>query len=101
MYLFFCLNLLLLYHRKYNQLRFNINEGYSPDRLHAEIHALLPVSNMDIDFSKITLFIYRKMKSREFGMARPCPSCMAYIKQLGVKNIVYTTDDGYAFEKIL
>ena len=86
--------------RKYNKLRFNVNEGYSPDRLHAEIHALISIANMDIDWSKVSIFIYRKMKSREFGMARPCPSCMAYIKHLGIRTIVYTTDSGYALEKL-
>jgi deoxycytidylate deaminase len=86
--------------RKYNRLRFDNSEGYSPDSLHAEIHALVQVAHMNIDWSKVTVFIYRKMKSRKCGLARPCPSCMAYIKALGIKNIVYTTNDGYAIEKL-
>lgn len=86
--------------REYNKYRFDINENYSPDTLHAEIHALIPISNMNIDWSRVTVFIYRKMKSREHGMARPCASCLAYIKKIGIKTIVYTTDDGYAIEKI-
>lgn len=32
-------------------------------------------------------------------MARPCPACMSAIKELGIKNIYYTTDNGYAYEK--
>ena len=33
-------------------------------------------------------------------MARPCPSCMAAIKDLGIKNIYYTTNDGYSYERL-
>ena len=86
--------------RKYNKVRFDINEGYSPDSLHAEMHALIQVSNMDIDWSKVTVYTYRRLKSKEYGMARPCPSCMAFIRELGIRNLVYTTNDGFAIEKL-
>lgn len=33
-------------------------------------------------------------------MARPCPSCMAAIKDIGISHIYYTTNDGYAYEKL-
>ena len=33
-------------------------------------------------------------------MARPCPACMAAIKDFGIKNIYYTTDDGMAYENV-
>ena len=33
-------------------------------------------------------------------MSRPCPSCMAAIKDLGIRNIYYTTDDGFSHEII-
>lgn len=86
--------------RKYNSYRFDIHQEYNPDCIHAEIQALIPISRMNIDMSKVKVFVYRKMKSRESGMARPCASCMAYIKRLGIKTIIYSTDDGYAVEKI-
>ena len=37
---------------------------------------------------------------KEFGMCRPCSSCMAAIKDLGIKHIYYTTDYGFCYEKI-
>lgn len=86
--------------KKYNKIRFTVSEGYCPDSLHAEIHALVTIANMDIDWSKVIVFTYRKMKSGKCGLSRPCPSCMAYIKYLGIKTVVYSTDDGYAIEKI-
>ena len=84
--------------KRYNRIRFQ--ECSCPDSLHAEIHALSQVAHLDIDWSRVSIYTYRKMKSREHGMARPCPSCMAYIKSLGIKEINYTTDDGFASERL-
>lgn len=39
-------------------------------------------------------------KNQPYGMSRPCPSCMAAIKDLGIRNIYYTTNDGYIYERI-
>ena len=33
-------------------------------------------------------------------MARPCPSCMAAIRDLGIRDIYYTTNDGYVCERL-
>ncbi len=46
----------------------------------------------------IYIYIYISY-TNGLGMARPCPACMAAIKELGIKNIYYTTDNGYAYEK--
>ena len=34
-------------------------------------------------------------------MSRPCPSCLVAIKDMGIKHIYYTTDDGFAYEQII
>ena len=44
------------------------------------------------------LYIYRIRKDQPYGMARPCPSCMAAIKDIGIKDIYYTTNDGFSYE---
>lgn len=69
-------------------------------KLHAEINCLSQLKNLDINFSKVKLYIYRIRKDRPHGMCRPCPSCMAAIKDMGIKHIYYTTDDGFAYERI-
>lgn len=69
-------------------------------KLHAEISCLNQIKNLDINFSKVKLYIYRIRKDQPFGLARPCPSCMAAIKDLGIKNIYFTTNDGYSFEHL-
>ena len=69
-------------------------------KLHAEINCLNSIRHLDIKFSKVKLYIYRTRTSKEHGMARPCASCMAAIKDLGIKNVYYTTDSGYAYEMV-
>ena len=69
-------------------------------KLHAEISCINQIKHLNINFSKVKLYIYRIRKDQPYGMARPCPSCMAAIKDIGIKDIYYTTNDGYANEKI-
>ena len=69
-------------------------------KLHAEINCLNQIKNLNINFSKVKLYIYRIRKDQPFGLARPCPSCMAAIKDLGIRDVYYTTNDGYAYEKL-
>ena len=84
--------------KKYNRYR-KPSDSMLP-KLHAEISCLKQIKHLDINFSKVKLYIYRIRKDQPFGMARPCPSCMAAIRDLGVRNIFYTTNDGYAHEKL-
>ena len=67
-------------------------------KLHAEISCVNQIRHLNINFSKVKLYIYRIRKDQPYGMARPCPSCMAAIKDLGIRNIYYTTNDGYSYE---
>lgn len=67
-------------------------------KLHAEISCLNQLKHFDLNFTKVRLYIYRIRKDQPFGLSRPCPSCMAAIKDLGIKDIYYTTNDGYAYE---
>ena len=83
--------------KKYN--RYRNGENFIP-KLHAEINCLNSIRYLDINFSKVKLYIYRKRKSAKYGMCRPCPSCMAAIKDLGIKHIYYTTDDGLVYERM-
>ena len=53
-----------------------------------------------INFSKVKLYVYRTRCDQEYGIARPCPSCMAAIRDLGIRHIYYTTNNGYAYEEV-
>lgn len=86
---------------KYNYLRYNdkdINYYYNPS-IHAEIQALNKIKYLDIDFSKVKIYIYRQFKNGSPAMARPCVSCMKFIKDLGIRKIYYTTNNGFCEER--
>lgn len=82
----------------YNKYR-DRDENFEP-KLHAEINCINSIKHTNIQFNKVKLYIYRPRISLPTGMCRPCPSCMAAIKDLGIKHIYYTTDEGYAYEKL-
>lgn len=83
----------------YNRYRSESDESMLP-KLHAEINCVNQIKNLDVNFSKVKLYTYRIRKDRIHGLARPCPSCMAAIKDLGIRDIYYTTDDGYVRERL-
>lgn len=85
----------------YNRFRESKDDVFINHKLHAEINCLNQLKHTEINYSKIKLYIYRIRKDKQFGMSRPCPSCMAAIKDMGIRTIYYTTDDGYACEKII
>ena len=82
----------------YNKYR--MPSDYMLPKLHAEISCINQIKHLDINFSKVKLYIYRIRKDQPFGLARPCPSCMAAIKDLGIRYVYYTTNYGYAYEKL-
>ena len=84
--------------RKYNDFRFE--DCGTPAKTHAEIGALKKIRWLDIDFNRVYVYIYREDKAGHKAIARPCPSCIAYMKELGVRHICYTTPDGYAEERL-
>ena len=85
--------------KRYNRYRFNED---TPAAMHAETMCLKPlIGRNDIDFKKIELYVYRSGKKETPLLARPCPSCMQLIKNLGIRNIYFTTNNGYSHEHIL
>lgn len=65
------------YYNKYREF----SEALLP-KLHAEINCINQFKYLDINFAKVKLYIYRIRKDQAFGLSRPCPSCMAAIKDL-------------------
>ena len=84
----------------YNRYRIDGRSDSFLPKIHAEINCLNSIRNLDINFSKVKLYIYRTRNDQEYGMSRPCPSCMAALTDLGIKHIYYTTNNGYAYEDI-
>lgn len=76
--------------------RADANEFYNP--VHAELACLSKIRYLDIDFAKVRLYIYREHKNGIKAMARPCLACRKMIKDMGIKEVWYTTEDGFAYE---
>ena len=69
-------------------------------KVHAETDALMPFLKRGVRLSGATIYTYRELKNGDRAMARPCPRCMMLIKRAGIRNIVYTTGDGIAKERV-
>ena len=87
---------------KFNVYRFkNSGNRYLPEKLHAEMDVLNRIKYLDIDFSRVHLYIYREWKDGTIAMSRPCDACLtAIVEQFHIRHIHYTTDRGYAYEKL-
>lgn len=84
---------------KYNVYRFKAD---TPDKTHAEcslIQKLRWKFGDSIEWNKVHIYLYREYRDGSLGPSRPCQSCLTLIKELGIKKIYYTTEDGYAEEK--
>ena len=81
--------------KKYNRFRFDIED--TNHTLHAEIQALVNIP-YGTELNDLTIYIYRESRKGRLAKSRPCPSCMKLIKDIGIKKICYTTDEGYAIE---
>lgn len=87
--------------QKYNRLRFREDDVSGMDHLmHAEIAALVKARG-NYDPVHAAVYVYRIMKNGSWGMARPCTGCIAALVDFGVKQMYYTTTDGFAFEEVI
>ena len=85
--------------KKYNKYRFPEDAHHSG---HAETQCLKPlIGRKDIDFSKVQLYIWRNFSDGTPALAKPCASCTALIKDLGIKQIYFTNYGGFSYEEIL
>lgn len=62
------------------------------DKEHAEINLLRRTYLGNFDLKKLEIVIISKKFDGTFRLARPCNTCMAAIKDFGIKKIWYTTD---------
>lgn len=84
--------------KEYNKYRFD-GDCRGNGSLHAEMMAMLSLPK-GIDTKKIVLYTYREDRFGNTHNSRPCKACMAKIKELGIKQIYYTSDDGFCMEEL-
>lgn len=87
---------------KYNFYRDMTDYEHSIARQHAEVDALSPLIGKEIDWSRVSIYVYRELKNGQKGCSRPCAACSKLIRDLGIKEIFYINQYGdYVKEKIL
>lgn len=95
--------------KRYNRYRkFNNTDSVKPvnHAAHAEIKALknipYPIAQK-VDWKKVKVYVVRLAPGlpRGIGLSRPCAGCLNYIKDLGIREVYYSTELGYAGERIM
>ena len=86
--------------KEYNVFRNHEENGNYMPRIHAEINCITGIRKLDVNFGKVKLYVYRERSLGGKGLSRPCAACMAAIKDLGIRDVYYTTDDGFAYERV-
>lgn len=67
--------------------------------LHAEMACVNQIKNLDIDFSKVKLFIYREDDAHNnTRICKPCGACERAIRDLGIRTVYYTDTNKYIRE---
>lgn len=86
------------------QKKYNISRGFdvhsAKNSLHAEMMALNKIKDMDINYEKATICVYREFKNGKLALAKPCFACMNAIKDFGIKDIYYTDYEGTIHKRI-
>ena len=90
--------------KAYNVYRNANGREYDVERqnngLHAEIMALQHATrSFKGDLSKCSIFVYSKRKDGNTRLTKPCRGCSKRLEELGIKNIYYTTDNGWQYER--
>ena len=87
----------------YNRYRYDYKGNrYVPDKSHAELIAVNKIRYLDIDFSKVHVYVYREYRgSGMLANCRPCAACENYMRSLGIKHIHYTDESGYCHLKLV
>lgn len=85
------------------QAKYNIYRGIKTinDYLHAEMACLNQIKNLDIDFSKVTLFVYREDNKKNMRICKPCGACERAIRDLGITKVYYTDTNKYVREEYI
>ena len=91
---------------KYNKYRETLgidNRSYNADDhlpyCHAEMKCLIDTKDLELDWSKVSIFVYRESCGKT-RMCKPCPSCTKALKDRGINHIYYTTERGYVYERM-
>jgi pyrimidine deaminase RibD-like protein len=70
-----------------------LSSGYNHGKIHAEVNALSKLWPNKRAGTKV--WSIRITKSDTLGMAKPCSACEAFLRENGVKTVMYSTPHGF------
>lgn len=78
----------------YNQIR--PSALLDAETLHAEAAAILKLlkNNRQHDLVGSDLYVSRFTRGGKIGLSLPCDDCRRLIRSVGIRRVMYTTDDG-------
>lgn len=79
----------------YNRERGFDNTEY-PASVHAEMMVVNKIRYLDIDFSKVRVFVWRGTSTPQ--ISKPCAACERALRDLGIRKVFYTGNDSYIEE---
>jgi len=85
---------------QYNIFRYRDSD--TAPKAHCEVNLIQKLRwrfGDSIDWSKVDIYLYREYKNGKLACSRPCVSCLQLLKDLQIKRIFYTTEDGFVEEK--
>lgn len=84
--------------KQYNKYREFDEDSPNSGSLHAEMMTLERCKYLDVEWSKVKVFIYREHKSGIKAIAAPCPACRKALIDRGIKHIYYTGENSFIYE---
>ena len=87
---------------KYNVYRYH--NPAMPPKAHCETQLIQRIRwkfGDSLQWDRVDIYLYRELRDGSLAMSRPCRSCLHLLMDCGVKRIFYTTDNGFAEEKIM
>lgn len=77
----------------YNQMKSHPKSPHKYKQIHAEFNAILGLLPYELKGS--TMYVYREHKDGTLAEAKPCPSCQKLIQDCEIKEVFFTTKEGY------
>lgn len=85
---------------RYNEYRYH--NPSLPDKQHCEnllVQRIRWRFGDSLDWRRVHIYLYRELKNGKLAMARPCTACFHLLRDLGVRKVYYTTENGYVEER--
>lgn len=81
---------------KYNSLERGFDGYQCKSTIHAEMMLINKIKYLDINFSKLKIFVWRGKDGPK--LSKPCPACERALRDLGIKHVYYTGNNSYIEE---